>query len=91
MEQLEKAFAKKKYEQAHHIVYQLYEQLRHLFETEFALLGHTHLRGLKRDPNGQSRIIDVLIDNDLEPVRRYSETLTHTLQNLNSELLGLRK
>lgn len=89
VDQLEKLFHKRRYQEAHTIVYELYEQLRMLFETEHDLFGH-HLKDLKRDPHGRSRLIDILIDNDWEPVRQWVEGLTHTLQALNRELIGVR-
>lgn len=88
-EQLERLFARKDYKKAHTIVYDLYEELRRLFLTEAEVVGHISLHARNRLPRGRSRIIDVLIDNDPQPVRRYVEALTHSLQNLNSELLGI--
>jgi len=90
-QQLEKAFAKKQYQKAHTLVFELYEELRRLFEREYSLLGVIHMQDVSKEPNGQSRIIDILINNDFEPIRRYVESLTYALQNLNSELLEVRK
>ncbi len=90
-ERLEKVFEDVDYEEAHHIVYQLYEQLRRLFEPEATVFGKVHFKGLQRDAQGKSRVIDVLIANDSETVRDFVEGLTHALQSLNEELLGLRR
>lgn len=90
-ERLEQVFAGQDYEEAHHVVYQLYEQLRRLFEPEATVFGKVHFKGLQRDAQGKSRVIDVLIANDPEAVRDFVEGLTHALQSLNEELLGLRK
>jgi len=90
-EKLESMFGKHNYEEAHHIVFQLYEELRELFNEESVTLGSPRLRNLERDHHGQSRIIDVLINNDPEPIRSYIENLTLTFQHLNDELLHMKE
>ena len=86
---LQSTFAKENYKEAHNIVFQLYEQVRDLFNTEHEVFGRHKLSNLSRDAHGKSRIIDVLIANDPEPVRSYVENISLSLQHLNEELLTM--
>ncbi|MCX8147207.1 MAG: hypothetical protein N3D84_01945, partial [Candidatus Woesearchaeota archaeon] len=55
------------------IVDKIERRLDYLFRKEKELFGKTNLRNLKRDPEGNDKIIDVLIMNDNDPVETYFE------------------
>ncbi|MFO8016584.1 MAG: hypothetical protein R6U32_05755 [Candidatus Woesearchaeota archaeon] len=49
------------------------KRLNMLFRKEHEVFGSIQFRDLKREPNGNNRIIDVLIMNDNDPVQSYLE------------------
>lgn len=49
------------------------KRLNVLFRKEHELFGAIQFKNLKRDPNGNSRVIDVLMMNDNDPVQTYFE------------------
>ncbi|PIN87163.1 hypothetical protein COV19_01065 [Candidatus Woesearchaeota archaeon CG10_big_fil_rev_8_21_14_0_10_44_13] len=60
-----------------HAIYELVDKIEKrlnlLFRKEFELFGTIQFKNLKRDSSGSSRIIDVLIMNDNDPVQTYFE------------------
>lgn len=55
------------------IIDKIEKRLNQLFRTERDIFGNAEIKNIKRDPFGNSRIIDVLIMNDKDPVETYFE------------------
>jgi len=58
------------------LVHRIYEQLRLLLNTEEQVFGQDYkkLKIITRDPNGGSRVVDVLVVNDQDPVQTYYQS-----------------
>ncbi|MBD3313357.1 hypothetical protein GF345_02860 [Candidatus Woesearchaeota archaeon] len=55
------------------VVDKIERRLNVMFKTEKEMFGQTSIKNLRRDTEGNSRIIDVLIMNDNDPVETYFE------------------
>ncbi|MCX6707036.1 MAG: hypothetical protein NT001_02745 [Candidatus Woesearchaeota archaeon] len=55
------------------VVDKIEKRLNYLFRTERDIFGNAPIKNIKRDPFGNSRIIDVIIMNDNDPVETYFE------------------
>lgn len=56
------------------VIDKIERRLDKLFKSEHEVFGKASLKNLRRDSNGKSRVIDVLIMNDNDPVETYFET-----------------
>lgn len=72
------------------LVERIEKRLNVMFRKEHELFGTTQFRNLKRDPNGNSRIIDVLIMNDNDPVQTYFENALKACGEAKEIIGGLK-
>ena len=97
--QLENLDPATKVKKVRHLVNLIYERLMLWRSPEVAVFGYRHkyLKGLNRDPDGNTPIIDVLINNDRDPVEVYyrssidfCEKILADLSEYDLENIGVR-
>jgi len=85
---LEGIDAATKVKKIRHLVNNIWERLQSWRNPEKAVLGYRHqyLKGLNRDPEGNTPIIDVLIANDRDPVDVYYRSAIDFCEKVLGEL-----
>lgn len=86
--QLENLDAATKVKKVRHLVNLVYERLMLWRHPESVIFGYQHkyLKGLNRDPEGNTPIIDVLITNDRDPVEVYYRSAIDFCEKILAEL-----
>lgn len=86
--QLENLDPATKVKKVRHLVNLVYERLMLWRSSEVAVFGYRHkyLKGLNRDPDGNTPIIDVLITNDRDPVEVYYRSAIDFCEKILAEL-----
>lgn len=96
---LERVDPKEKIVRIRHLVNLIYERLLLLQQPENIVFGYRHqyLKGLNHDPEGNTSVIDVLIQNDRDPVEvyyrsalKFCERITMELSEYDLENIGVR-
>lgn len=85
---LEGIDAAAKIKKIRHLVNSIWERLQSWRNPEKAMFGYRHqyLKGLNRDPEGNTPVIDVLIANDRDPVEVYYRSAIEFCENALGEL-----